>query len=85
MLAYKYNFDIVLVSPYLIRHGELKEVEPIGVPLHDDLLEVLQVLKYRKNSAFRITFMELIVCEMNVQTQTSIFYILINVGCILWL
>ena len=32
-------------SPYLIRHGELKEVQPVGVPLHDDLLEVLQVLK----------------------------------------
>ena len=38
VLAYKYNFDIVLVPPYLIRHGELKEIKPVGVPLHDDLL-----------------------------------------------
>ena len=42
----EYNFDInVLFFPYLIRHGELKEVQPVGIPLHDNLLEMLQVLK----------------------------------------
>ena len=43
-ILFEYNCKFY---PYLIWHGELKKVEPIGVPLHDDLLEVLQVLKYR--------------------------------------
>ena len=36
---------LVLLPSYLVWHGELEEVESVGVPLHDDLLQVLQVLK----------------------------------------
>ena len=38
-------YMLVLLPSYLVWHGELEEVESVGVPLHDDLLQVLQVLK----------------------------------------
>ena len=31
-------YMLVLLPSYLVWHGELEEVESVGVPLHDDLL-----------------------------------------------